>query len=222
MKGFAAVLAIVFASCVGAQAIDRDARMIDFVSVDVANLDDADSIGGTIWGETALDVPNDAWAVLFGGSYALISPDTGEEEIDAWTIGIGLKYYLTPVTSFSAVGSYTHYDQKDSDDRDAKTGTVSAKQRFAPAGASISPFAKASLAWRNRSTFSGADPAVIRDSFSEVLLSLGGGVEFAMNDELSFVFEAAYVEADESDDGTEDLDGFTASVAMQYYWYAED
>ena len=61
-------------------------------------------------------------------------------------------------------------------------------------------------------------PDAEADSLSEVLLIVGGGVEFEMRSNFTFVFEGGYVIADESNDGGEDLDGFQGSVAMQYYF----
>ena len=40
-----------------------------------------------------------------------------------------------------------------------------------------------------------------------------------MTDEMGFGFEGAYVEADNSEDGTEDLDGWVFAFSMIYYWY---
>ncbi|MCE9614418.1 MAG: hypothetical protein K8T26_09090 [Lentisphaerae bacterium] len=217
-KAGLAGLAILLGMCVGAYAIDRDARMIDTVSLNLASLNDADSIGGSLWGETATAVERQDWAILFGGGYDEISPD-GADNIEAYTIGIGLKYYLLPVTSASAVGTYTRYNQGDLEDKDAKAATVSLKQRLTPAEDAFAPFVRGALTWRNRSTFSSALPQPEEDSFSEVLLAVTAGIEFEMRSDFTFIFEGGYQEADESNDNTEDLDGILGSVSMQYYWF---
>lgn len=216
-----AMLVVLLGVCGSTQAIDRDARMIDTVALNVANLDGADSIGGSLWGETAIAAPRQDWAILFGGGYDEISPDYSSN-IEAWTFGVGLKYYLMPLTSLGALGTYSFYDQKNAadntDDKDAKAATAFVKQRFLPATDPLSPFARVSLTYRERSTFSDNDPALANESFSEDLFQFGGGVEFNMNTEFSFVLELGYIIANASDDNTEDLDGFVGSLGMQYYW----
>ena len=214
------VLVALLGMGLNAYAIDRDARMIDTVSLNVASLNDADSIGGSLWGETAFNLPRQDWALLIGGGYDEISPDDDSSNLAGWTMGIGLKYYLLPVTSFSAVGTYSRYDADNgaAEDKDIKAATLTAKQRFMPASDPFCPYAKGSLTWRNRSTFSGFDPAVEDDSFSEYLLTVAGGIEFEMRPDFTIIFEAGYVTADASDNDAEDLDGFIGSVAMQYYW----
>ncbi|MDA0577336.1 MAG: outer membrane beta-barrel protein [Verrucomicrobia bacterium] len=222
MKRFGlTMLAVFLGCCSGARAIDRDARLIDTVSLNLADLNDADSIGGTLWGETAVNVERQDWAILFGGGYEEVSPDNASN-IEGWTLGIGLKYYLLPVTSISGVGTYTRYDQDGNDDKDAKAATLTVKQRLLPAEDPLSPFVKGALTWRDRSTFSEAEPGAERDSYSEALLTVSGGAEFEMADNFTFIFEAGYVIADESNDQLEDLDGLVATIAMQYYFDYDD
>ena len=195
-------------------AIDRDAKMIDTAAVEFMELDDADGISVAAWGETAFDTDSQDWAVLVKGAYGRISPvDLGS--INFWNLGVGLKYYLIPSTSLAVIGDYTRYDGS----RDAKMGTLQGKHRFISATEKVSPYVTASIGIRDRSSFSDADVPV--DSFSEALVTVGAGVEFRMNDVLSFVFDARYVEADESDDATEDLDGFTGFLGLQYYYFPE-
>jgi hypothetical protein len=216
-KALLAGLAILLGLNLGAFAIDRDARMIDTVSLNVANLSDADSIGGSLWGETSTANPDQKWAILLGGGYDEISPDRGAN-IDAWTLGLGVKYYILPVTSVSGVGTYTQYDQTDTDDKDAKAASVSLKQRLMPADAPVAPYAKGTFTWRHRSTFSEALPQPEGDAFSEVLLTLAAGVEFEMRKDFTIIFEGGYVIANASNDHAEDLDGAIGTVSMQYYW----
>ncbi len=53
-----------------APAIDRDARMIDTISIVGTTSDHSDSLGGSLWGETVTSKDNDKWSILFGGSLA--------------------------------------------------------------------------------------------------------------------------------------------------------
>jgi hypothetical protein len=208
------VCSLVVAGSLQVQAIDREARMIDRVNLDLSYLDDVDGIGGSVLGETALATRWQEWAVLFGGGIGTLSPLEGENS-DYWNLLLGLKLYATPVTSLSAYGKYEQYDSG-STDRDAKSATALLKQRLVPAEFSVCPFLTGAVTVRDRSTFTDRGT---ESSFSEYLVNAGGGCEFAMNDELSFEFAASYQFADTSDDGAEDLDGWTATVGMLYYWH---
>jgi hypothetical protein len=183
--------------------------MIDRFSLDLAELDDADSIGGSIWGEQNVGWDG-SWAVLAGGGLGTISPDNAGN-IDYWRLGLGLKYYFTELNSLALLGHYTDYD-----DCDAKAATLFYKQRLWSAKAQISPFGTASATLRDRSTFS--DPEC-DDSVSEFVFTLGGGCDFAASENLVFSFEGGYAVADESDDGAEDLDGLVLTFSMVYYLY---
>lgn len=212
------LLLVVLGSATGAFAIDRGARLIDTVSLDMANLDDADVFGGSLWGETTFAVPNEDWALLAGlGGYET-AIDYGSDA-RSWFMGLGLKYYVLPLTSISAVGVYTRNDRAWWENSDTKAGTLTVKQRFLDANEPVSPYLRASYTWRERSTFSSFDPAAETDMFSEDVVTVAAGAEFAMNNDLSFVFDVGMVMAEASDDGVEDLDGFVASVGMQYYWW---
>jgi hypothetical protein len=205
--------ALILLTAFGAHAIDRDARLIHSVSFVMSELDDIDSVGVTLLAEDRLEA--EQWAILFMLAFDQISPDIAEE-IDALTAGVGLKFYPIPLTSVSGLASYTTEDQHNNGGRkDRKAVKVDAKLRLAPATAPVSPFARASLEWRDRSSFS---DVASEGTFSEILITIGGGVEFTMNDDLSFVFEAGLVEADDSKDNSEDLDGWIGAITMQYYW----
>jgi len=217
MKTLIATLAVLtLLSATPSQAIDREARHVDRAQLDVANLDDADSIGGSIWSEAALADPGQRWAVLAGLGLGTISPDNAHN-IDYWAVNFGLKYYLSSLTTVSALANYTNLDDRQGTERDIKGAGAILKHRIMPAGEPVSPFVKGGVWYRERSTFSDQDTS--DDSVSEGLVEVGGGFEFAMNDTLTFVFEASYVNADSSDDDTEDLDGWLGAVSMQYYWF---
>jgi hypothetical protein len=115
----------------------------------------------------------------------------------------------------SLLGTYQNFDQSFRNEKDAVMGTVGVKHRLISADEPVSPFVTGSISWRDRSSFSNPGS---EDTFSETLFSVGGGVEFAMRRDFAFVFEGAYVEADDSKDGSEDLDGFVGSVALRYYF----
>ena len=200
-----------------AQAIDREARMIDRVSLDLAHLDDVDSIGGSILGETAIAPAADQWAVLFGGGMGRLSP-LGGGDSDTWNVLLGLKFYPFRLTSVAAYGKYEEF-QVSGVSRDARSATCCIKQRLLPAEVPVCPFVGGGLTVRDRSTLTDLGT---QDSFSELLTYFGGGCEFAMNEEFSIVFEAYYQLAQSSDDRSEDLDGWLGTVSMVYYWNSAD
>jgi hypothetical protein len=214
MKRMLVLWCLVFAvAALNASAIDREAKMIDRVNLDLATLDDADSIGGSILGETAFASQWQEWAILVGGGLGEISPLV-ENDVSYWNVLLGLKYYFCPLTSVSVYGKYEQFDTNPNH-RDAKSINLQVKQRLLPAEYPVCPFVTGGIALRDRSTFTGDGT---EDSFSEYLGNVGGGCEFMMNDELSFEFAAGYQIADTSEDGAEDLDGWIATVGMIYYW----
>jgi opacity protein-like surface antigen len=200
-----------------ARAIDRGATMIDKATLDMARLDEMDSIGASVWGEAVFAVPQQDWSLLFGGGLGTVSPDYGSD-VDFWHIALGVKFYVLPVTSLSAMGDYSRYDALPGH-RDAKALSVQVRHRFLSADAPISPYALSTLTVRSRSTFS--DPGN-EGSFSEVLFNIGGGVEFTIRKDLSFAVEVAPQIAKGSQSGAEDLDGALLSVSMVYYWDEAD
>jgi hypothetical protein len=214
MKKLLVLWCVVFVASVWtAKAIDREARMIDRVNLDMATLNDADSYGGSIIGETALATRWHEWAILAGGGAGTIAP-LNEDDISYWNVLLGLKLYATPLTGVSAYGKYEQFATSPHH-RDAKSLNIQVKQRLLPVEFSVCPFAAGGLTLRERSTFTGLDT---QDSFSEFLVNAGGGCEFVMNEELSFEFAVYYQVADASEDETEDLDGWMATVGMLYYW----
>jgi hypothetical protein len=209
-------IAAMFLPVMNAAAIDRGAQMIDRVNFDVATLDDADIIGGSILGESALS--QDRWAILFGGGTGTISPLLEGHNTDYWNVLVGAKLYLCPYTSLSAYGKYEEF-HVGGVSRDAKSATFQCKQRLLPADRAVSPFVAGGLTIRDRSTFTDLGT---EESFSENLWCAGGGCEFAMNEDLSFSFEAYRQFADSSHDGAEDLDGWLGTISMIYYWNSAD
>lgn len=214
-KYWLSVLAPMLFYVPAAMAIDRDAKMIDSAAMELMELDDADGIGVAVWGETAFNTDPQIWAVIMKAAYGELSPN---DEGDTTYLGgaLGLKYYIQPETSVALIGDFTSFDAN----RDAKMAYVAGKHRLAPATESISPYLAGSVGVRERSTFS--RPSVSEDSFSELVFTFGGGVEFRMTEALSFIFDVNAVQSEESDDGTENWDGFRGFVGLQYYFMPEE
>jgi len=197
-----------------ARALDRDARIIDTLGVEVSLYDDAEVMAATLWSEIAVNAPRRNWAILAGGSFGERSQDD-VEDVTAWQAGVGLKYYLTWDMSFSLVGSYQQFDT--GDDFDILAGTAAVQYRLVPADRPVSPFV------RGQVTVADVDaPAVYfgaeRESFTEVIMTAGFGCDFMMNEELAFVFEGAFSESEDASHGVDYADGWTAGFAMKYYW----
>ena len=231
-KAWIAGLVLLVGWVASSHAIDRGASMIDTVSFDWEELDDVDGYGGSVRVENMLMPQREDWSILVNVGLGVLSPrptsttttaadgtttttSSGSRDVDYWTAGLGLKFYLTPITSFSAVGSFTEYDLRGGD-RDAKAATFTAKQRLAPADEQLSPYVKASYSVRSRTSFSRTDEDT--SSFSENVFAVGGGFEIGGAENFTFVFEVLVVEADNSEDEAEELDGWMGSIGMQYFW----
>lgn len=208
-----AVLAAVVGLGLRASATDRDAQMIDWLAMDVMSFSDADGFGGSVWGETTFATPRRDWALLFGGGVGQLSPDASElPDLNYWRVGVGLKYYFMPLTSLSAVGDYTRFD--DEGDSDMKSGMAILKQRLVRAEAPVAPYVTGGIGAREREVMTGSD-----DSVSETLLSVGGGIEFNMSEEFVIALDISYITADDTPDEAAELDGVVGQLQLKYYWF---
>jgi len=196
-----------------AHAIDRDAKIIDMLAGEAAKYDDFDYIGFKLWGETALPVEGDNWAFIFGGTYGEYS-ETGVEDVDAWSVSIGIKYYLTKVTGISLFGTYVDFDLRQ--DAEIIAGTVHLKQRLLPATQAISPYLIGSGSVQSAEVVPGSTDD---GSFTELIVTGGAGIDFMLDDNLSFVFEGAYSESEDVSSGVDYADGWSTLLAMKYHWY---
>jgi len=188
--------------------------MIDWLTVEAGFLDDADTIGVSIGGETAVGGRSGIWAVLAGGGYGTISPCCGGDNINHWHVNLGLKCYVFPLTGLSAMGSYGQY--LEDDDCDVKAAIFTLKQRLVSAKRPVSPFLEGTVVIRERSRFS---DTVCGDRFSERVEKIGAGCDLSVNEELSFVFEGAYVNTEQDESSRENLDGWMGAFSMKYYFY---
>lgn len=204
-------ITILLSVALGASAIDRDARMIDTISVDGIQYDGGDSLGLSLWGETVTATREEIWAVLFGGGLGTIWPDSGDG-IDYWEIGLGMKYYLLQDTSLALVGTYRELDMPD--DPDVVTTELTLKHRFVPADEAVSPFLRGGIGTRKVEYI--PEPSV-DDDFTEMILSVGFGVDFMMADNFAIVFEGTWYVTEKLDDD-ETPDWWIGRVGMQYYW----
>ena len=196
-----------------APAIDRDARMIDTISIVGNTSDSGDSLGGSLWGEITTSAENDKWAILFGGSLAKLSMDN-EERANYWDVGLGVKYYLLTSTSFALTGEYLERDY--SGKPDIKTGKIFFKHRLLPADDDISPYLIAVAAIRT------VDYIHHDDEYTEFVYSLGAGVDFMMAENYAITFEGIWnMTAEMGDDASSD-NWLMGRVGMTYYWGWDD
>ena len=196
-----------------APAIDRGARMIDTISIVGNTSDSGDSLGGSLWGEITTSAENDKWAILFGGSLAKLSPDN-EEGANYWDVGLGVKYYLLSSTSFAITGEYLERDY--SGKPDIKTGRLDFKHRLLPADDDISPYILAGVGVRT------VEYIHFNDDYTELIYSLGAGVDFMMAENYAITFEASWnMTAEMSGDDSSD-NWLMGRVGMTYYWDWED
>lgn len=200
---------ILFSLVIVAPAIDRNAHMIDTISIEGTTSDSGDSLGCSLWGETVTSKENEKWAILFGGSLAKLWQDN-EESAGYWNIGLGVKYYLLTSTSFAITGEYLERDY--SSRPDIKTGSLDFKHRLLPAEDDISPYLLAGIAIRT------VEYIHFDDDYTELIYSLGTGVDFMMAENYAITFEASWnMTAEMGDDASSD-NWLMGRVGMTYYW----
>jgi hypothetical protein len=193
-----------------ALAIDRDAKMIDAIAFQAGSFQDGGLMEGTLWAENA--TANKNFALLFGGGIGTVEPDEGDS-FSLWEVGLGLKYYVTPLTGLSLIGTYTDLDIEENDQM--LTGMVLLKQRFVPAARPLSPFLKVSAAIRSDKPFPHSDDA---DTSSDLLGKLALGCDFSMTRDFVIVLEGAYEGELDLSGGKSWKNGALGSIAMAYYW----
>lgn len=210
---FEAIAAVLVLFAGTTEAIDRDAAMIDTIAIVGSPFDSSDMVSVSLWGETAVRQATD-WAFLVGGQYGRVSPHRIDDLGDFWGVGVGIKWYLTPVTAVSVLGEYGQYADVVGTP-EVRTGTVTLKQRLLPADQPMSPFLEAAAGLRSSDAildFEGREFRFEDSESSEVVVTLGGGCDFAMTDDMVIVVEAAYSEGDGL------ADGWLGTLGMAYYW----
>jgi len=160
-------------------------------------------------------VPNTygKWSVLaeLGAGELSASRD---ESFDQLSLALGVRHYLSDLTSVSLLGNYAWYDGND----EFKIGSVllSARQNLRYTEEPIVPYVRITGGLQFVDPSWGS-PARQSDSYDQFLLELLAGCEFRMNRELAFVFEAGLSESEALDNGGPDLsDGWLVRLAMQY------
>jgi hypothetical protein len=189
-------------------AIDRGARMIDAVRIEGASYNGADYIGARITGETEIQNSGGQWAILAGVSGGTLSLDD-DGDFDSFGVSLGVKYYVTELTSISGAGNYTW---NNADEDFTQGGAIASfKQRLLAPTHAISPYVRldTSLQFVDQ----------VDESYNVLAVAAITGCDFVMNDTLAFVFEGGVSQSDTvSGDGIARQDGWSLSFAMKYYW----
>jgi len=199
-----------------ASAIERDALSIEALRLDVASYDHADDIGLAIADESPVAGSGGTWAVVSELGAGQLSQSSGPS-FDRLHLKIGVKHYLTTVTSIALLGGYTWYD--DDDDFDIGAITLAARQFLTSPYACVVPYVRlnGSLQFVDPSLQS---PARTTASYRMYVIEALAGCEFRMLDNLAFVFEGGVSESESLDDDGRGLaDGWLLRIAMQYDWF---
>jgi hypothetical protein len=200
----------------GVMAIDRDAKMIDTISLELGDLydEDAESIGGSILAETALFRTHPNWSVLARARGGVVDFDD-DEGVVYWGAGLGLKYYLWELTTISLMGTYQTY--RVGEDPDVAGLQAELKHRLISTRETISPylFLQAGIE-RYTEDFIEAEDDDGRDS--QQAIAFGGGCDFLMREDMAIVLEAAYTKNQEFSGDPTFSYLWTASVGFKYYW----
>lgn len=201
------IAVISFAMVCSSPAIDNDAKFIDSIGVYGLSYHDGHLANYGIWGETPVFKMAKDWSIIAGLGYGIDSPDNGGD-LDIWDGMLGVKKYITDLTSVSLAATYMDYDV--SYDYNIFGANLSGKHRFTDISDGISPFLTAGIAYRAINAS--------RDT-EEVVLSVGAGCEFLITKDLSLVFEAAYVRGDSlSNGGPEIRNGVMGAIYFTGYW----
>ncbi len=198
-----------------ALAIDRNADMIDSIKYMTSSYDQGDTHDLALSGETALADAGQNWSFLVEGQKGILALDSGDD-YDSWALGLGLKFYLTKITSLALIASYGEIDFQEG--AETRTGTARLKQRFLPSTEDISPFVAGSAAIQEIDApegFLSSDG----DVYSELILKCGIGCDFMLDETTAIVIEAYLAQSEAtSSDISDSSDGWTAEAGMSFYW----
>ncbi|MEI6971377.1 MAG: hypothetical protein WCL44_07630 [bacterium] len=209
----AAVLVMGFVTA--AQALDRDARVIGQLGVDVRSCKDLDTMRIIAWDETALGYERD-WAVLSSVAVGKFRESEDDSNPLLWFAALGTKWYALPTTSLHLLGSYEWLGSGKG--FRVAGGTVGIEQRITSRQAALSPFVKADASVQSVKI----DPLETGSKeFTSLLLRGGVGCDMIMNDDVTLVFEVFFTNSmGSSDDADRDYaDGWGGTVALKYFWF---
>lgn len=209
---------LVFSIATGAFALERDANMIDTLYLESSSFEYGDLLSLNLSVENVTAVKNESWAIIAGLGFGNVDYDNLLDDEGFFWGSLGVKYYLTRMTTIAAMGSYTKMGYTTSD-VEISAGTLEVTQRLLPVSIAVSPFAKVSAKIQEVDHPAGFLSLSTLGEFTELVLKGTVGCDFLMNDTMAFVFSLSYSESEDIDsDGGDTSDGLSAVIAMKYYW----
>lgn len=203
-----ALLAILTLTTSGIGAIERGAKIIDTIGVEVWGYKSATLVGGSLWGETLLAPEDQDWSLVAGITAGQVSFDDSIADSILWTGNLGVKWYLLEITSLQITAGFGQMT-----DLDVNVVNLRAtmKQRFIPASDPISPYASATLMVQ-KEDFAEADDS------NALYFEAHLGAEFAARADMAFIFDIGFIQSLSPSDETFDEQGVAAGFYMKYYW----
>jgi opacity protein-like surface antigen len=195
-------------------AIDRDASMIDTVAFDGFMSDGVDLARLGLSSEIGLATVHRDWSILAALGFGQVSPDAGING-ELWFVGLGVKYYVTDLTSVALTGHYESWDEPA--DIGISGATLALKHRLVPAHEVISPFLTAGASMEEMTVEFRGTPA--EDSLTQIGIDVGAGCDFMLSDDMALVLQGGYTLTEKVSGGPDDTDdGWHVFAGMAYYW----
>jgi len=207
---FATVMAIAVLMVSGSLASERGARLIDTIGVEMWEFDKATLIGGSLWGETQLESETLEWAIVAGITYGQLSLDAEDASTPLWTGNLGIKYYISDLSSFQVTVGYGQMTDLAAD-VDLSNLKATFKQRILPASEHVSPYLSAGFMYQR-------EDYELDEDATDLYVELHMGAEFAARKDLAFIFDVGMIQSLDDADETFDSSGVTAGFFMKYYW----
>ncbi len=215
LMGCVLVLVTYLWPCVQAQALQRDAVIIDQVLVEFGQYEYNDVVRGTLWGEAQVHAAP-AWSLVGGIGAGVISHDWNGNP-DLWFVSLGLKRHLSGYSSIKLLGLFEWADS--GDDYSIGGGSLGYERRFANVVDSISPYVALDVAvldakitpWNARN-----------EQFTAMRVDLTLGCDVSLTEECVLVLQTKLT--DSTSFSTSALsygdfgDGWSIGAAMKYYW----
>lgn len=201
-----------------ATGIERDATSIDSAELSYQYLKEMSITKGVVRVERAV-YGESGWAIRAAlGAGRATHSGSGSPEV--WYVSGGLKRVLTDYTSVSFLLDYEWVSG--GDEYQVVAGRVDVLQRLLPTDRPLSPYLRGAVSIADARIPTWGTAATEPDVFTALVLQLGVGCDFALSAECSMVAEVTYRDSSGLTDGAfgeQYADGYTALLALKYYWY---
>jgi hypothetical protein len=199
--------------CGPAFALDRDASFIHSLEAYYREYDQFEAVGALVRSEAQIPSAFDFGLLLHLG-WGSASTDAGTKNL--WLAGLGVREELT---AKSAVNLGTEFTWVDSASALAVVGAkVGLDFRLSPADSPVSPFVNISAACHTGRSTPWTLPY---HRFTAAVLTLDGGCDFALQDDLALVVRAQVTQSLGFSGGpyADYANGWATSLGMKYYWH---